>query len=87
MKTTTNQNITGALVLIAAPFLIASALLYVAGFALVAQKSAKEIGGVVSVVPLLIQKPQCLPRQLWNEFNNVSAGGKYATYIKHCRVS
>ena len=86
MKITSTKVIAGALVVMASPIVLISSLV-AAGLAQHSvEQAGTEIGKNISFITWVAQKPQCLPRQFWNEVNDVSAGGKYATYIKHCRV-
>jgi hypothetical protein len=86
MKITSTKVIASALVVMASPIVLVSSLVAIGLAQNSIEQAGTEMGESVSLITWLAQKPQCLPRQLWNEVNDVSAGGKYATYIKHCRV-
>ena len=86
MKITSTKVIAGALVVMASPIVLVSSLIAVGLAQNSIEKAGTEMGKNISLIAWVAQKPQCIPRQLWNEVNDVSAGGKYATYIKHCRV-
>ena len=86
MKITSTKVIAGALVVMASPIVLVSSLIAVGLAQNSIEQAGTEMGKSISLIAWVAQKPQCLPRQLWNEVNDISAGGKYATYIKHCRV-